>query len=180
MMRQFFAESCLRNSNRCKESGMGNFYEDVIQSDERFNSTRPVADMALLEPVTRAAVEAILAEAMEMGIDLMVFETYRSQELQEIYYRRGVTKLRKVGVHRYGLAADIVKSMSGEPSWDGDFSFLGPLAEKYGLIWGGDWGEPDQPHSFQDYVHVQRIRVEDQGPLFRGEWYPDDQYSPWA
>ena len=159
---------------------MGNFFEDVIQADPRFRSTTPISDTNLLEPVTRAAVEAIISEAATMGIDLMAFETYRSQDLQRIYFDRGVTKLQNVGVHHYGLAGDLVKVVNGEPSWDGDFSFLGPLAKKYGLIWGGDWGTPDQPHSFRDYVHVQRIRVADQGPLFRGEWYPDDQYSPWA
>lgn len=159
---------------------MGNFYEDIIQEDPRYNSIHPVSDLSLLEPVTKAAVEAILSEAASMGIDLMVFETYRSQELQEIYYDRGVTQLQNVGVHHYGLAADIVKSENGEPSWDGDFSFLGPLAMKNGLIWGGDWGEPDRPHTFRDYVHVQRIRVKDQGPLFRGEWYPGPDYDPWV
>ena len=159
---------------------MGNFYEDVIQQDPRYNSTQPISDLSLLEPRTRAAVEAIISEAAANGIDLMVFETYRSQDLQRIYFDRGVTKLQNVGVHHYGLAADIVKVVNGEPSWDGDFSFLGPLAQKFDLIWGGDWGEPDQPHSFLDYVHVQRIRVDDQGPLFRGEFYPDDQYTPWA
>lgn len=159
---------------------MGNFYEDVIQADPRYNSTKPVSDLNLLEPITRAAVQAIISEAAANGIDLMVFETYRSQDLQEIYFARGVTQLQNVGVHHYGLAADLVKVVNGEPSWDGSFSFLGPLAEKHGLIWGGDWGTPDQPHSFRDYVHVQRIRVADQGPLFRGEWYPDEQYSPWA
>jgi hypothetical protein len=135
--------------------------------------------MALLEPVTRAAVQAIISDADEMGIPMMAFETYRSQELQQIYFRRGVTKLQNVGVHHYGLACDIVKVVDGEPSWDGSFDFLGELAQKHGLIWGGDWGEPDISHSFRDYCHVQRIRVEDQGELFRGEWYPDDDYSPW-
>lgn len=159
---------------------MSNFYEEIIQTDPRFQSTDPISDLSLLEPITRAAVEAIISEAAANGIDLMVFETYRSQELQEIYFDRGVTKLRKVGVHHFGLAADIVKVVNGEPSWDGDFSFLGTLAEKFDLIWGGDWGEPNQPHSFRDYVHVQRIRVVDQGPLFRGEWYPDERYTPWA
>ena len=157
-----------------------NFFEDVIQADPRFQSTEPISDLSLLEPRTRAAVEAIISEAAANGIDLMVFETYRSQELQEIYFARGVTQLQKVGVHHYGLAADIVKVVNGEPSWDGDFSFLGPLAEKFGLISGLNWGEPDKHHSFVDPVHVQRIRVADQAALFSGDFYPDENYNPWA
>ena len=122
----------------------------------------PVSDLALLEPVTRAAVQAIIDDGKKAGHDLMVFETYRSRELQQINYQRGVTRLKNVGVHHYGLAADIVKVVNGEPSWDGDFDFLRQLAEDHNLVWGGNWGEPDQPHSFRDYVHVQRITVGDQ------------------
>lgn len=155
------------------------FYADVIQKDPRFRSTKPVSDMALLEPITRAAVQGIIADAKAMGHDMMVFETYRSQELQRIYFDRGVTRLQNVGVHHYGLAADIVKVVNGEPSWDGSFDFLQELAEKHNLIWGGNWGTPDAPHSFRDPVHVQRITVDDQGRLFRGEWYPDQDYSPY-
>ncbi|MFA4904486.1 MAG: M15 family metallopeptidase [Desulfobaccales bacterium] len=155
------------------------FYDDVIKNDPRFRSAKPISDLALLEPVTRAAVQAIIADAAEMGHEMMAFETYRSRELQGIYFRRGVTKLQKVGVHHYGLAADIVKVVNGEPSWDGSFDFLGPLAQKYGMIWGGDWGKPDEPHTFRDYCHVQRVRVEDQGSLFREEWYPDKGFNPW-
>ena len=159
---------------------MGNFYTDVIQQDPRFRSTKPISDMALLEPVTRAAVEAIIADAASQGIELMVFETYRSQELQEIYFERGVTQLQKVGVHHYGLAADIVKVVNGEPNWDGSFNFLQALANKYNLVWGGDWGAPDEPHSFRDYDHVQRCTVAAQQALFAGSWYPDENYNPYA
>lgn len=158
---------------------MSNFYIDIIQKDPRFHSTKHVFDLALLEPVTRAAVMAIIAEAKAQGHNLMVFETYRSQELQQIYFRRKVTRLQKVGVHHYGLAADIVKVVHGEPSWDGSFDFMRDLAEKHNLIWGGNWGEPDQPYSFRDPVHVQRVTVADQAALFRGEWYPDEKYSPY-
>ena len=158
---------------------MGNFYEEVITQDPRFHSTKPISDLGLLEPVTRTLVQAIIADAKEQGLDLMVFETYRSQELQGIYYRRGVTKLQNVGVHHYGLACDLVKVVNGEPNWDGSFAFLGPLAQKYNLIWGGDWGFPDEKHSFRDYDHVQRILVSDQDALFNGGWYPEPDYSPY-
>jgi hypothetical protein len=160
---------------------MGNFYADVIQKDPRFHSTERVADINLLEPITQQAVLNIIQDAKEsLGIELMVFETYRSQELQEIYFERGVTQLQKVGVHHYGLAADIVKVKNGQPNWDGDFGFLQKLANKYNLVWGGDWGRPDEPHSFRDVDHVQRITVDDQAVLFAGAFYPDETYNPYA
>ncbi len=107
---------------------MENFYSDVIEKDPRFNSSRRVADPALLEPTTRQLVERIIAAAQQMGIGLMIFETYRSQARQQELFDNGATRLRTVGVHRYGLACDIVRVVGGEPSWKGDFSFLGQLA----------------------------------------------------
>ena len=91
-----------------------------------------------------------MAEAKALGHKLMVFETYRSQQRQEELFKQKKTKLKEVGVHHYGLACDLVKDINGQPSWDGDFSFLGRLAKKHGLILGGDWGTPDKPHSFRD------------------------------
>jgi hypothetical protein len=158
---------------------MGNFYTDTISKDPRFKTTKVIADVGLLEPVTREKVQAILADAQAHGMDLMIFETFRSQARQAQLFKAGATRLKTVGVHNYGLACDIVRRVGGKPSWKGDFSFLGELARIHGLIWGGDWGAPDRPHTFVDAVHVQRCSIKDQGPLFRGEWYPDADYDPY-
>ncbi|MGD0218060.1 MAG: M15 family metallopeptidase [Desulfobaccales bacterium] len=159
---------------------MGNFFTDEIETDPRFDQTDRVDDTALLEPSTRQRVEAIIAEAKTQGIELMIFETYRSQARQLQLFNQGATQLQTVGVHHYGLACDIVKCINGEPSWKGDFSFLGTLAKKHGLIWGGDWGSPSAKHTFFDYDHVQRCSVGDQQALFNGGWYPDQNYDPCA
>jgi len=154
------------------------FYNDVIQKDPRFESGTRIDDLALLEPKTRQLVQQIIEAAQQMGIDLMVYETYRSQARQEELFDSGATRLRSVGVHTYGLACDIVRAIRGEPSWKGDFSFLGQLAHSSGLIWGGDWGDPDRQHGFVDPVHVQRCTLARQPALFAGTWYPDDAYNP--
>lgn len=159
---------------------MGNFYTDVISPDPRFNSVKPVADMALLEPVTRQLVQSLVDAAKQMGIEVMVFETYRSQARQQQLFDNGATKLRQVGVHHYGLACDIVRVVGGAPSWKGDFSFLGQLAHSGAMIWGGDWGNPNIKHTFVDPVHVQRVTIARQGALFAGTWYPDDNYNPYS
>jgi hypothetical protein len=158
---------------------MGTFYTDVISSDPHFHSAKRVSDASLLEPTTRQLVEGIVSAARQMGIELMIYETYRSQARQQELFTQGATKLRTVGVHHYGLACDIVRVVSGEPSWKGDFSFLGQLAHSSGLIWGGDWGAPDIKHSFVDGVHVQRCTVARQAALFAGAWYPDSTYNPY-
>lgn len=157
---------------------MSNFYTDVIQQDPRFLSTARIDDVALLEPVTRAVVQAIIQDAKTHGMDLMVFETYRSQARQQMLFNQGATKLRTVGVHHYGLACDLVKDVGGSPSWKGDFSLLGVLAKSHGMIWGGDWGAPQVHHSFIDSDHVQRCSLAAQVGLFAGTWYPDANYNP--
>jgi D-alanyl-D-alanine carboxypeptidase len=157
---------------------MGTFYGDVISKDARFASSVRIADASLLEPITRQLVEHLVFTSRQMGIEVMIYETYRSQARQQELFNSGASKLRTVGVHHYGLACDIVRVVGGEPCWKGDFTFLGQLAQSCGLIWGGDWGAPHLKHSFIDSVHVQRCTVARQGDLFAGTWYPDEAYNP--
>lgn len=158
---------------------MGNFFTDILEQEPRFHSHKPIGDLDLLEPITRSLVQQIIQDASALGIELVAFETYRSQERQQDLFNQHATQLRKVGVHHYGLACDLVKVVGGTPSWKGDFTFLGRLAYQYKLIWGGDWGTPDQPHKLFDAVHVQRCSVARQAALFRGDWYPDEKYDPY-
>lgn len=155
------------------------FYDTNIQGSYYYNSPSRVFDMNMLEPLTRAAVRAILADSLAAGRPLLVWETYRSSARQHDLWLTGKSQLQNVGVHHWGLAADIVHNDGGSPSWQGDFSFLGVLAQKYGLIWGGDWGAPGRKHDFIDAYHVQRCSIHDQGRLFAGSFYPDDKYDPY-
>lgn len=158
---------------------MATFYTEVISKDPRFASTERISDASLLEPNTRQLVENLISAARNTGIEVMIYETYRSANRQQLLFNNGATKLRTVGVHHYGLACDIVRVVAGEPSWKGDFTFLGQLALSCGMIWGGDWGAPHIPHTFIDSVHVQRCTVARQGDLFTGLWYPDESYNPY-
>jgi len=156
------------------------FYTEVIAKDSRFHRTQPIHDLALLEPVTRAAVMAIIADAKKLyGVEMMAWETYRSQERQTMLFNNKATKLKTVGVHHFGLACDIVKSINGEPSWKGDFGFLVKLSKMHGLISGKNWGQPGKPHSFIDACHVQRVTLDRQKTLFNGSWYPESGYDPY-
>ncbi|BBW22214.1 M15 family metallopeptidase [Enterobacter kobei] len=158
---------------------MANFYINTIRNDKRFNSEERIDDINLLEPVTRKIVQNIIEQARLNGLELMVFETYRSQQRQALLYAQGATKLQNVGVHHYGLACDIVKNVGGDPSWKGDFSLLAQLAYHNKILWGGDWGTPNIKHSFIDDDHVQRCTIGRQAMLFSGMWYPDSTYDPY-
>lgn len=148
------------------------FYEETIAKDPRYASTSGIRDLALLEPDFRAKVLALTRKAKVFGVDLMVTETYRSKERQAALFAQGATKLKDVGVHHYGLAADFAKLESGKAEWGGDWSFLGRLCEELGLVWGGDWGKPLEKHAFRDVDHVQACTLEQQAALFKGAWYP--------
>ena len=155
------------------------FYTDVIQKSPLYGTVKPCDDLSLLEPVTRVAVLAIIADAKAEGVEFRVLETYRSQALQQHYFQTGATHLRQVGVHHYGLACDLGMFVDGKMVEDGTkYGLLRFLAEKHGLISGGDWGTPTLPHSFRDYDHVQRVTLARQNDLFAGRWYPDGAYRP--
>src|ERR1035438_3119786 len=130
------------------ESAMGNFYTDVISKDPRFHSTNDCRDLAMLEPVTRAAVLAIIADAKAQGIELIVTETFRSQARQADLYAQGLTELQHVGTHGFGVATDFAKIVDGKANWGGDWQFLCVLAKKHGLLSGLDWGQPGVHHDF--------------------------------
>ncbi len=154
-----------------------NFYLDTISKDSQFHSLSPISDPLLLEPNFRAIIETIIADAATQRTTLIILQTYRSQELQELYFEQGATQLKTVGVHHYGLACDLGIEIGGQINWKADYSVLGRLADKHGVIWGGDWGTPNRSHSFRDYDHIQRIAVADQNKLFSGAWYPDANYQ---
>lgn len=160
---------------------MGNFYTDVIKVSPQFANTNLIKDVMLLEPNMRRKVAAIIADAAGEGHRLIVLETYRSQARQEQLFEQHKTQLKHVGVHGYGLACDLAfLKPDGTVNWDANYSELGALAKNHNVIWGGDWGRPDLPHSFRDNDHIQWCSVNDQTKLFNGSWYPaaDGSYNP--
>ena len=158
------------------------FYSDVLKKDPRFGSLTPVKDMALLEPGFRAKVEALIADAAVSGVHFVVLETYRSQARQHLLWQQKVTELSKVGCHGYGVAVDLgLVTPKGTVDPVGEhYEMLRQLCTKHKIIWGGDWGLAAEPHSFRDWDHVQAVPLFRQDAMFAGQWYPPDNYDPWA
>lgn len=156
------------------------FYGTVLRNSKAFRSDAVCKDPGLLEPGTRAAVVALVAEATAEGHDVRLLETYRSQTRQSALYTQRKTQLRVVGCHGYGVAADLGVFLDGKYAVDNaPYVFLRDLARKHGLISGQDWGHV-KPGSFVDSGHVQRVPVWRQGELFAGTWYPPADYDPYA
>ena len=111
------------------------------------------ASLTLLAPKFRASVEAALAECP----DAMVYETYRTNALQKVYYARGRTvKPPENPVtnapdnlwswHGFSLACDVIHKTL---RWDAPLSWFHQTADvfkRHGCDWGGDWHHPDYPH----------------------------------
>lgn len=55
------------------------------------NATSVSNDLGLIAPKFRAAVERAIAACNSAGLEAKVFEAYRSDALQRIYYARGRT-----------------------------------------------------------------------------------------
>jgi len=95
------------------------------------------------------------------GQALHVFETWRPHYRQNFLYEQGRTRAGKQvtqvrgwqSFHQYGLACDFI--VDQDPKQEGiqrpydagvDWPYLGELAKKYDLEWGGFWKIKDLSH----------------------------------
>ncbi len=115
------------------------------------------SDLDCLAPKFREKVEALLVACEAAGLDAIVHESYRSDETQGIYYRRGRTTIpprqtvtnartNQYSWHGYALAVDIISKSKGWDAGEEWFTKMGELAESLGLEWGGRWKRADTPH----------------------------------
>jgi hypothetical protein len=124
-----------------------------------FRAATRTADLALLAPAFRAAVAAAVADcnAEPRALDAMVYETYRANELQAVYYQRGRTvrppetpvtnaMSNLYSWHGYGLAVDVIHRTKRWGAGDAWFRAVAEVFKRHGCKWGGDWRSPDMPH----------------------------------
>lgn len=114
-------------------------------------------DTSLLAPQFRLAVAKSINDCKLAGLDAKVYETVRSNEVQQAYYALGrsvipphytVTNAADAlhSWHIYGLAVDVISASKG---WDVTDLWMQMVAAHFkanGLDWGGDWHHPDKPH----------------------------------
>jgi peptidoglycan L-alanyl-D-glutamate endopeptidase CwlK len=114
-------------------------------------------DITGLAPKFGAAVVAAIKECNAKGFDAIVFESFRSDITQKVYYARGRTVIppqqtvtnasdNSYSWHGYDLAVDVI---SKSKEWDAPYAWFKSVAEIFkanGCKWGGDWKRPDMPH----------------------------------
>ena len=124
-----------------------------------FHVAKPTANPELLAPLFRAAVDAAIGECNGGANPLkaMVYETYRSNELQVVYYARGRTVRPPSSTvtnamsnlfswHGYGLAVDVIHRTKEWDAGDAWFQQVAEIFKRHGCKWGGDWKTKDLPH----------------------------------
>lgn len=87
------------------------------------------------------------------GIEVKIYELYRSNERQNELYAQGVTKARAgQSPHQYGLAVDLIHRTRGWDLTKAEWGIIGAhgkeVARKLGvkIEWGGDWNFYDPAH----------------------------------
>src|SRR4051812_11131876 len=101
-----------------------------------------------LAPKFRERLEAAIADATHAGLDPIIFETGRSDELARLYYEHGVSRAPDAlhTWHHYGLAADVISKSrewkvypdaagsGGDKDW---VALLVKIFKAHSLDWGG-------------------------------------------
>jgi peptidoglycan LD-endopeptidase CwlK len=113
--------------------------------------------LGLLAPRFRTVVEDALRECERLSLQAVVYETYRSDALQKLYYARGRTVRppdrtvtnapdNLASWHGYGLAVDVIHRRKRWDMPDAWFHAVAKVFKSSGCDWGGDWRRPDLPH----------------------------------
>jgi len=106
-----------------------------------------------LVPAVQQRAQALVKAAKDVGIDLLITSTYRSNEEQAALYAQGRTKPGAIvtnarpgdSYHNWRCAFDVVPLRNGKPVWgtsgpDGDlWRKIGEMGEAVGLEWAGRW-----------------------------------------
>ena len=110
-------------------------------------------DIKELTENAQKACKLFLEECKRQGLNVLITETYRSQERQNKLYAQGRTASGKKVTwtrhsrHTSRRAWDICQNVKGqEYSNTTFFRRCGDIAKSLDIIWGGDWSTPDMPH----------------------------------
>lgn len=139
-----------------KYENICNHYNEVIKNFKYFDSPKPVRDVELLLPEFYNMLIFCFNEYKKKypNQNVYITETYRSNILQLKYFKEGKSKIRKNGMHHYGIAADIAFLINEKVSYKGDYNYLRKIFKENNLT-VLDW----------ELGHVQYIPVTEQNVL---------------
>lgn len=139
-----------------------------------------------LHPIVEEKRDLLVAEAEEIGIDVIITDGYRSPEEQDGLHSQGRSESGSVvtyaeageSYHNYGLAIDYALRLDdGSVVWDimrddndngqSDWFEVAAIGKTLGFDWGGDW------QNFKDYPHLEMTFGLSIRELKQG-WRPED------
>lgn len=130
----------------------------------------------LLAPGFLSLANRALEECHDMGLNVEIFEGWRSPERQAELYSQGRTKPGKIvtkaspffSLHNFGLAIDVVFYQNGKWLWDGAYDKVAAIFKKHGF---------DDPPSFElSHFQISRgfsateIRMMTMNSSVQGVW----------
>lgn len=143
---------------------MNHAYTDLTPKKEKpsggdtmfkpFYDKRNRDNIAKLAPNTRKAALVWYEWLIDNEMDVLIYETIRTKQLQQQYVATGKSQTMK-SYHLVGQALDFVPvdSEDGSTLWGGygsaDMKKAVAKAKALGFVWGGDWA------SFVDKPHLQ-------------------------
>lgn len=125
--------------------------EEIVIKGSKFDR---IDDLELLNDTFRVKVDSFLLDCKSQGIEVIVFETWRTPERQNYLKKKGLSKLSGgYSKHQHGKAIDVVPIIKGKPKWKGKgmlqvWKKIGIIGKKHNFIWGGDW-------RMRDYCHLE-------------------------
>ena len=116
---------------------------------------RNLANLEKLAPNTKRVAMEWYNWCIANGIDVLIYETIRTEEQQRYYVASGKSQTMK-SYHLVGQALDFVPIVNGKTDWNGygrsDIRQAIAKAKELGFEWGGDWkGFIDKPHLQYNY-----------------------------
>lgn len=116
---------------------------------------RNLSNLEKLAPNTKRAAMEWYNWCIANGIDILIYETIRTEEQQRYYVASGKSQTMK-SYHLVGQALNFVPIINGKTDWNGygrsDMRQAIAKAKELGFEWGGDWkGFIDKPHLQYNY-----------------------------
>lgn len=116
------------------------YIEKIIPSEDYF-SNKSVRNTNLLFPEFLEKVNIATESFQNIYSNVKVFitETYRSNELQLLYFKNKASKIKVNGMHHYGIACDQCFMIEDRVTYKGDFKTLRKCLTEAGLFVLGSW-----------------------------------------
>ena len=138
--------------------------------------TKACRDLDELLPEVKKGAILFLDECERKGLDVLVTETYRSQERQNYLYEQGRTRpgkkvtWTKKSKHTSRRAFDICKNVKGHEFDDSAFfKKCADIAIKLGFTAGYYWDKQDMPHIQLDIRKHIKTQVNNKGSEYMKE-----------